>query len=97
MKLTPQQHAALARLQKLKAAQSGFEGFVRLMQPESSIPQFHLDLIDTLDQFGKDQFKTRNLLVTMPPRHSKSTYCTQLFPAWFMLRNPSLFTLSRTC
>ena len=94
MKLTPKQQAALARLQKLKAAQSGFEGFVRLMQPEWSIPQFHLDLIDTLDQFGKDQFKTRNLLVTMPPRHSKSTYCTQLFPAWFMLRNPSRYIMS---
>jgi len=94
VKLTPKQQAALARLQKLKAAQSGFEGFVRLMQPEWSIPQFHLDLIDTLDQFGKDQFKTRNLLVTMPPRHSKSTYCTQLFPAWFMLRNPSRYIMS---
>lgn len=94
MKLTPKQQAALARLQKLKAAQSSFEGFVRLMQPEWKIPQFHLDLIDTLDQFGKDQFKTRNLLVTMPPRHSKSTYCTQLFPAWFMLRGPSRYIMS---
>lgn len=94
MKLTPKQQAALARLQKLKAAQSSFEGFVRLMQPEWKIPQFHLDLIDTLDKFGKDQFKTRNLLVTMPPRHSKSTYCTQLFPAWFMLRSPSRYIMS---
>jgi len=94
VKLTPKQQAALARLQKLKAAQSSFEGFVRLMQPEWQIPQFHLDLIDTLDKFGKDQFKTRNLLVTMPPRHSKSTYCTQLFPAWFMLRSPSRYIMS---
>ena len=94
MKLTPKQQAALARLQKLKAAQSSFEGFVRLMQPERKIPQFHLDLIDTLDKFGKDQFKTRNLLVTMPPRHSKRTYGTQLFPAWFMLRSPSRYIMS---
>ena len=94
MKLTPKQQAALARLQKLKAAQSSFEGFVRLMQPEWDIPQFHLDLIDTLDKFGKDQWPTKNLLITMPPRHSKSTYCTQLFPAWFMLSKPERYVMS---
>ena len=94
MKLTPKQQAALARLQKLKAAQSSFEGFVRLMQPEWDIPQFHLDLIATLDKFGKDQWPTKNLLITMPPRHSKSTYCTQLFPAWFMLSKPERYVMS---
>jgi len=36
----------------------------------------------------------RQLIVTMPPRHSKSTYCTQLFPAWFMLRSPSRYIMS---
>ena len=74
MKLTPKQLAALNRLQKLKHAQKNFEGFVRLIQPDWDIPQFHLDLIDTLDKFGKDQWPTKNLLITMPPRHSKSTY-----------------------
>ena len=54
MKLTPKQLAALNRLQKLKHAQNNFEGFVRLIQPDWQIPQFHLDLIDTLDKFGKD-------------------------------------------
>ncbi|MFZ9048613.1 MAG: phage terminase large subunit [Poseidonia sp.] len=94
MKLTPKQLAALNRLQKLKHAQNSFEGFVRLIQPDWDIPQFHLDLIETLDKFGKDQWPTKNLLITMPPRHSKSTYCTQLFPAWYMLSKPERYVMS---
>ncbi len=34
------------------------------------------------------------LLVTMPPRHSKSTYCTVLFPAYCVARNPQRYVMS---
>ena len=34
-----------------------------------------------------------SLLVTMPPRHSKSHICTTNFPSWYMGRDPSRFTL----
>ncbi len=30
------------------------------------------------------QRKTKRLLVTMPPRHGKSSLCSQYFPAWFL-------------
>ena len=35
-----------------------------------------------------------NLLINMPPRHAKSTYATQFFPAYYMGRNPSRYTMS---
>ena len=36
----------------------------------------------------------RNLLITMPPRHGKSTYGSVLFPSYFMARKPSRFLMS---
>lgn len=36
----------------------------------------------------------RNLLITMPPRHGKSTFGSVLFPAYFMARKPSRFVMS---
>lgn len=36
----------------------------------------------------------RNLLITMPPRHGKSTYGSVIFPAYFMARKPSRFLMS---
>lgn len=35
-----------------------------------------------------------NLLVTMPPRHSKSTTCTEMFPAYAMGRDPGRFVMT---
>ena len=36
----------------------------------------------------------RNLLITMPPRHGKSTFGSVLFPSYFMARKPSRFLMS---
>lgn len=35
----------------------------------------------------------RNILITMPPRHGKSTYGSVYFPAYFMSRKPSRFMM----
>lgn len=35
-----------------------------------------------------------NLLVTMPPRHAKSTFCTVLFPAYLMCRDSRRYIMS---
>ena len=41
-----------------------------------------------------EEVPVRNLLITMPPRHGKSTYGSVLFPAYFMARKPSRFLMS---
>lgn len=81
-------------LLKLRDAQDGFEGFVRLMYPEWKLADFQLELIDALDKLEKDELGVNNLLITMPPRHAKSTFGTVLFPSYFMARNPHRYIMS---
>lgn len=93
--LDASRRAAAAQILRLKEAESSFLGYVRLMRPKWKIPNFHLHLIDILDRFEKGALlhpKTgepvHNLLVNMPVRHSKSAYCTELFPGYYMSRRP---------
>lgn len=81
-------------LLSLRDAQDGFEGFVRLMFPDWQLADFQLELIDALDKLEKDQLGVNNLLITMPPRHAKSTFGTVLFPSYYMARNPHRYTMS---
>lgn len=80
-------------LLKLRAAQETFEGFVRLHRDWELAP-FQLDLIHTLDALERGALPTRNVLITMPPRHAKSAISTVLFPSYFMARDPRRYTMS---
>lgn len=109
MSLTPQE--AARHLLRLKAAEDGLLGYVRLQFPKWQLPDFHLKMIDALDKlerneltshFGKTGYEVRtttavpvrNILITMPPRHGKSTYGSVIFPSYFMARKPSRFLMS---
>lgn len=78
----------------LKDAQDGFLGFVKLIYPEWEIADFQLELINALDKLEKGSLDADNLLITMPPRHAKSTFSTMLFPCWYMARNPNRYIMS---
>ena len=78
----------------LKDAQAGFLGFVKMMYPEWSLPDFQLELVDVLDKLEKNSLGCDNVLITMPPRHAKSTFGTILFPSWFMGRDPKRQVMS---
>lgn len=41
-----------------------------------------------------DAKKIHNAMINMPPRHSKSTYCTELFPAYYMGRRASRYCMT---
>ena len=109
MSLTAQE--AARHLLRIKAAEDGFMGFVRLNYPDWKLPKFHKHLIEALDlleknkltsHYGKDhaeravtnEVPVRNILITMPPRHGKSTYGSVLFPAYFMAKKPNRFLMS---
>lgn len=81
-------------LLKIRDAQSSFESFVRLMYPEWELADFQLELIDALDKLEKGTLGVNNLLITMPPRHAKSTFGTVLFPSYYMARNPTRYVMS---
>ena len=88
------QREAARYLLKLRDAQENFLGFVKLNYPDWEIADFQLELIDALDKLEKGTLGTNNLLITMPPRHAKSTFGTVLFPAYFMARNPIRYIMS---
>lgn len=92
--MTTDIRAAAKHLLALRQAQDSFLGFVRLIHPEWEVPPFHADLIAKLDAFERDELGVNNLLITMPPRHSKSTYSTVLFPSYYMARDPMRFIMS---
>ena len=83
-----------ALLLQVRAAEEGFEGFVRLLHPEWKIPDYQLAFIDILDKLERRTLvnnkgePVHNLLVNMPPRHNKSTLATKLFPAYCIARAP---------
>lgn len=43
-------------------------------------------LVSALEQVERGEVK--RLMVSMPPRHGKSLFCSQLFPAWALGRDP---------
>ena len=59
-----------------------------LVSPDPLVWGLHLDAL-CLHLQGVVEGKTDNLLVNLPPRHSKSIVCTVLWPVWLWLRNPS--------
>lgn len=87
-------------LLRIRDAADSFEGFVRLMYPDWQLADFQLELIHALDALEKNELKhtdgtpVHNLLITMPPRHAKSTFGTVLFPSYFMARNPHRYVMS---
>lgn len=79
---------------KVRDAADNFRDFVELLHPDWSLPNFQIELAETLDALEKRELGTDNLLITMPPRHAKSTFSTELFPSYFMARNPYRYTMS---
>lgn len=91
---------AAKHLLRLRDAEDSFLGFVKLIKPEFELADFQKELVKTLDKLEKgtltqkDKTPVRNLLITMPPRHAKSTFSTILFPAYYIAKNPSRYILS---
>jgi len=81
-------------LLRLRDAQEGFKGFVNLHYPDWSFPPFQAELIEVLDLLEKNLLPVRNVLITMPPRHAKSTFSTVMFPPYFMARDPRRYIMS---
>jgi predicted phage terminase large subunit-like protein len=81
-------------LLQLRDASEDFRSFVHLIYPEWTLADFQLELIDALNKLEKNTLGTNNLLITMPPRHAKSTFGTVLFPSYFMARSPHRFVMS---
>lgn len=91
---------AARRLLTIKKASTSYLDFVKAVYPDFRLPDFQIKLINALDALEKGELvndhghPVRKLLITMPPRHAKSTYCTQTFPVYYLARKPGRKVIS---
>lgn len=78
--------AAVAAVARAELARRNLLDFARQVYPGwTDAP--HLTMIaDLLERVDRGELK--RLMVNLPPRHAKSTTCTQIFPAWYLGRHP---------
>ena len=68
------------------AAFGSLAEYGRLMAPNFQTPPHIESLVAKLEAVERGEIK--RLAVFMPPRHGKSMTSSELFPAWFLGRNP---------
>lgn len=67
-------------------AQSEFLPFVRKMWPSFIEGNHHEIMADAFNRIADGSLK--RLIVNMPPRHTKSEFASNFFPAWYLGRYP---------
>lgn len=67
-------------------AQNDFLTFVRKMWPAFIEGSHHKVMADAFNRIADGSLK--RLIVNMPPRHTKSEFASNLFPAWYLGRYP---------
>lgn len=91
---------AARHLLAVRKATDSFPNFVQALNPDFVFAKFQLNLMHTLDKLEKRALLSpsgtpiHRLLITMPPRHSKSFLSTIHFPTYFLARNPRRYVLS---
>ena len=68
--------------------------FTMVMYPEFKINWHHKVLAEKLEAVERGEIK--RLMIFMPPRHTKSLLSSQMFPAWFIGRNPKKQIITST-
>jgi len=77
---------ALARAARGELARRSVVEFGRLIVPYFEAPAHIVLMAELLERVERGEI--RRLMINMPPRHAKSSTVSQIFPAWFIGRNP---------
>ena len=75
------------RSDALELARSSLAAYGAALRPDFEIPDHIRIVVDALERL--ENGKLTRLLVILPPRHGKSLLCSQIFPSWFLGRNPT--------
>ena len=78
----------------LGLARRSLSGYAPLIYPRFEVASHHSKLISKLEAVERGELK--RLMVFMPPRHGKSLLSTQIFPAWYLGRNPDRSIITAT-
>ena len=77
---------AAKRIIMLREAATSFRSFIKAAFPQFVLAPFHEELIEILNALENGTLGKRAALITMPPRHGKSTIANVAFPAYYMMR-----------
>ena len=77
----------LQLLKKQDICEQTFLEFINHMWPEFICGRHHKIFAQKLEDIANG--KINRLIVNMPPRHTKSEFCSTYFPAWIMGKNPN--------
>jgi hypothetical protein len=75
-------------------SRSNFLTFVKKVWPDFISGPHHKIIAKKFEDISRGKIK--RLIVNMPPRHTKSEFASNLFPAWMMGRNPKLKIIEAT-
>jgi len=77
-------------------ARRGLLSFIQQLQPSYMAGWFHVELCERLENFFQDVQRglSPRLILSVPPRHGKSTVVSKYFPAWCFGKNPDIGIIS---
>jgi len=78
----------------LGLARASLAAYAPLMFPKFELGWHHSRLIAKLEAVERGEI--RRLMIFLPPRHGKSLLSTQIFPSWFLGRNPGKSVITAT-
>lgn len=84
----------LAKLALREKQQKEFLPFVKAMWPDFISGRHHEIIAKKFEALAAG--KIRRLIITMPPRHTKSEFASYLLPAWMMGRKPNMKIIQAT-
>ena len=82
------------QLKVSEESRSSFLTFVKKVWPEFVAGSHHKIIAEKFEDISRGKIK--RLIVNMPPRHTKSEFASNLFPAWMMGKNPKLKIIQTT-
>lgn len=77
-----------------RQARDGLIAFTRYTKPDFEDGPHHRLIAEKLE--AAERGEIRRLLITAPPRHTKSELASRRFPAWFIGRNPKRQIITST-
>ena len=77
----------LALIEQQKECQGSFLEFINYMWPEFICGRHHKIFAQKLEEVAEG--KCKRLIINMPPRHTKSEFCSTYFPAWIIGKQPN--------
>ena len=83
-----------AILEKQEKSQNDFLTFVKTVWPDFVEGKHHRIYAEKLNRIARGELK--RLIVNMPPRHTKSEFASNLFPAFFMGNHPKAKLIQTT-